>query len=74
MINIIDVPYDGNCYMYCISKFIYDDIKYNKRVRNEVANYLLSHHLEYQNINIPSEDGEKNILDYIKWMRNGVVN
>ena len=51
--------------MYCISFFIYNDIIYDKRIRNEIANYLLANHLDYQNINIPTEEGDKDILDYI---------
>ena len=70
IIEIKDAPADKNCYMYyCIALFIYKNIKFHRRVRNEIANYLLANHLLYKNINIPIEEGDKQILDYINWMR-----
>ena len=35
----------------------------------EIANYILNNYRQFENINIPTEEGEKNILYYINYIR-----
>ena len=69
LVDIVKVEGDGNCFIRCLSLFIYNDETEHLRSRNEIANYLLANWQKYENINIDTEDGEKNILEYINWMR-----
>ena len=67
--NLIDVCKDGKGYMRCIALFIYKNENEYYRVRKEIANYLLTNYRQFENINIPTEEGEKNILDYFNYIR-----
>ena len=54
--------------MYYISYFIYNEIRFHKRVRQEIANYLLANHIMYENVNIPTEKYIRlHKLDKDKW-------
>ena len=60
---------DGNCFIRCISLYVYkNEIEYF-RVHNEIANYLYKNHHQFENISIPTEDGWKSIHQYIIYMR-----
>ena len=68
-IDVIDVEPDGNCYMRCISLFVYHDENEHHQVRNEISNYLYTNFRNYENIPIPTEEGPKEILDNIAFIR-----
>ena len=55
--------------MRCIELFIYKNENEHFRVRNEIANYLLTNYRQLENINIHTEVGDKYILDYINYIR-----
>ena len=55
--------------MRTIALFIYNNENEYTRVRNEIANFLLLNNKSYENITLHTEDGPKNILEYIIWMR-----
>ena len=55
--------------MRCIALFVYLDENEHYRVRNEISNYLFSNYRNYENIEIPTEEGNKSILDYINYIR-----
>ena len=55
--------------MRYISLFVYYYENEHHRVCNEIANYLYTNFRNYENIPIPTEEGPKEILDYIAFMR-----
>ena len=68
-IDILNVIGDGNCLMRCFALFVYKNENEHFRIRNEIASYLLTHYQEYENTIIPTEEGEKGIMDYINYIR-----
>ena len=52
-----------------ITLFIYSDKNEHLWVRNEICNYLLGNYRNYENIEIPTEDGPKSIINYINYIR-----
>ena len=67
-ISIIEVKGDGNCLMRCISLFYYKNENLHNIVRKEIIDYLKEHKDEYEDIILETEDGNKNINDYIKYI------
>ena len=52
--------------MRCISLFVYRDENLHHWVHDEIANYLFTNFRNYENVSIPTEEGLKEILEYIK--------
>ena len=63
-VDIIDVAEDGNCFMRCITLFVYRDENKHIRTRQEIANYLYANYRNFENISIPTEEGMKTIIEY----------
>jgi len=65
----INVDPEGNCLMRCLALFIYKDENEHIRVRQEIANYIKEHRKEYENIELETEKGLKNIDYYIIYIQ-----
>ena len=64
----IEVLGDGNCLMRCIALFKFkDELKHNK-VRKDIVNYLKLHINEFQKIEIDTEIGPLDIINYINYI------
>ena len=55
--------------MRCFGLFIYQDTNYYQKIRQEISNYLSMHYKEYENLQILTEEGDKDILEYINLKR-----
>lgn len=65
----IDVGKDGNCFMRCMALYFYKNEHYYFRVRSEICQHLKRNRLNYQNIEIDTEEGLKLIDNYIIYIQ-----
>lgn len=65
----INVGNDGNCFMRCMALFVYKNENYYFRVRSEICQHLKRNRINYQNLEIDTEEGLKFIDDYIIYIQ-----
>lgn len=66
----INVEGDGNCLMRCLAVFVYKNENMHIKVRSDIVEYLNKHKNDYIDIEFDTEDGKKNINEYIKYISN----